>query len=152
MLRVFRSEPPSVIAFALAHGYSYTLWQQKPIYYGVYGRSAINSFDSLLAETNAGEVRYLVARFEGIDANLTIDLLRTAHRDLRALERWGIQIERADWRLSAEVKADGHISFADAHGVALAYEQDATLIAGADDDFETLPLDVALVRFREDGV
>ncbi|NGM70434.1 type II toxin-antitoxin system VapC family toxin [Natronolimnobius sp. AArcel1] len=108
--------------------------------------------EGLLAETNAGEVLYLVARFEGVDDKPTTDSLRTADRDLRALERWGIQIKRADWRLAAEVKADGHISFADAHGVALAYETDATLIAGADDDFEMLPIDVDVVRFREDGV
>ncbi|WP_245835444.1 PIN domain-containing protein [Natronolimnobius baerhuensis] len=69
-----------------------------------------------------------------------------------ALERWGIQIERADWRPTAEVKADGHISFADAHGVALAHETDGTLIAGADDDFETLPIEIDVVRFREGGV
>ncbi|MCL9814617.1 PIN domain-containing protein [Natranaeroarchaeum aerophilus] len=110
------------------------------------------TFEGLLAETNAGEVLYLIARFEGIDDNPTTDSLRTADRDLRSLERWGIQIERADWRLAAEVKADGHISFADAHGVALAHERNATLIAGADDDFETLPIDVDVVRFREDDV
>lgn len=108
--------------------------------------------EGLLAETNAGEVLYLVARFEGTDEKPTTDSLRTADRDLRALERGGIQIERADWRLAAEVKADGHISFADAHGIALAHETDATLIAGADDDFKTLPIDVDLVRFRENGV
>ncbi|RQG94172.1 PIN domain-containing protein [Natrarchaeobius chitinivorans] len=108
--------------------------------------------DGLLAETNAGEVLSLVARFEGIDDQPTTDSLRTADRDLRALERWGIQIERADWRLAGEVKADGYISFADAHGVALAYETDATLIAGGDDDFETLPIDVDVVRFRNESV
>ncbi|ELY96210.1 PilT protein domain-containing protein [Natrialba hulunbeirensis JCM 10989] len=125
------------------------------------GRSVVEEYlrdvrdgdvEGLLAETNAGEVLYLVARFEGVDDKPTTDSLRTADRDLRALERWGIHIERADWRLAAEVKADGHISFADAHGVALAHERDATLIAGADDDFEALPIDVDLVRFREDGV
>ncbi|WP_121743602.1 PIN domain-containing protein [Natronorubrum halophilum] len=125
------------------------------------GRSVVEEYlrdvrdgavEGVLAETNAGEVLYLVARFEGIGDKPTTDSLRTADRDLRALERWGIQIERADWRLAAEVKADGHISFADAHGVALAHERDATLIAGADDDFETLSVDVDVVRFREDGV
>ncbi|RQG97500.1 PIN domain-containing protein [Natrarchaeobius oligotrophus] len=125
------------------------------------GRSVVEEYladvrdgavEGLLAETNAGEVLYLVARFEGIDDEPTTASLRTADRDLRALERWGIQIERADWRLAGEVKADGHISFADAHGVALAHETGATLIAGADDDFETLPIDVDLIRFREDGV
>ena len=123
------------------------------------GRSVVEEYlrdvreetvDGLLAETNAGEVLYLVARFEGVDDKPTTDSLRTADRDLRALERWGVRIERADWRLAAEVKADGHISFADAHGVALAYETDATLIAGADDDFEMLPIDVDVVRFCED--
>ncbi|RQG88084.1 PIN domain-containing protein [Natrarchaeobius halalkaliphilus] len=125
------------------------------------GRSVVEEYlrdvrdgtvEGVLAETNAGEVLYLVARFEGIDDKPTADSLRTADRDLRALERWGIQIERADWRLAAEVKADGHISFADAHGVALAHKRDTTLIAGADDDFETLPIDVDVVRFREDVV
>ncbi|SFT05636.1 PIN domain-containing protein [Halostagnicola kamekurae] len=125
------------------------------------GRSVVEEYlgdvrdgavEGLLAETNAGEILYLIARFEGIDDKPTTDSLRTADRDLRALERWGIQITQADWRLAAEVKADGHISFADAHGVALAHETDATLIAGADDDFETLPIDVDLIRFRESGV
>jgi len=125
------------------------------------GRSVVGKYlrdvrdgavEGLLTETNAGEVLYLVARFEGIDDEPTTDSLRTADRDLRALERWGIQIERADWRLAAEVKADGHISFADAHGVALAHERDATLLADADDDFETLPIDLDVVRFREEGV
>ena len=125
------------------------------------GRSVVEEYlrdvrdevvEGVLAETNAGEVLYLIARFEGIDDKPTTDSLRTADRDLRALDRWGIQIERADWRLAAEVKADGHISFADAHGVELAHERDATLIAGADDDFEMLPIDVDVVRFREDGV
>ncbi len=105
--------------------------------------------DGLLAETNAGEVRYLVARFEGNDGTPTRASVRTADRDLRTLERWGLQIERADWRLAAEVKADEHISFADVHGVALTYEHEARLIARADDDFESLPLEIDFVRSRE---
>ncbi|MDG5818662.1 PIN domain-containing protein [Natronococcus sp. A-GB7] len=108
--------------------------------------------DGLLAETNAAEVLYLVARFEGIDDKPTADSLRTADRDLRALERWGLQLESADWRVAAEVKADGHISLADAHAVALAAETDATLVVGADDDFGDLPIEVDIIRFREKGV
>lgn len=105
-----------------------------------------------LSETNAAEVYYLVARFEGVDDKPTDDSLRTADRDIRALERGGLTIERADWRLAGEVKADGRISLADAYAVALAVEQDATLVAGADDDFDELPIDVDLRRFRNDGV
>lgn len=109
--------------------------------------------EGYLAEANASEVFYLVARFEGTDDDTLTDAsLRTADRDLRALERRGLNIERADWRLAGELKADGHISLADAHAVALAHERDATLVAGADDDFEELPIDVDLLRFRQSGV
>lgn len=106
-----------------------------------------------LPEANANEVFCLVARFEGTDDDSPTDeSLRVADRDVRALERRGLTVERADWRLVGEVKADGHISLADAHAVALATERDATLVAGADDDFEGLPVDVDLLRFREHGV
>jgi predicted nucleic acid-binding protein len=50
------------------------------------------------------------------------------------------------------VKADGSISLADAYAVALAHERDATLVAGADDDFDELPIEVDLDRFRNHGV
>ena len=105
-----------------------------------------------LTRTNASEVFSLVARFEGVDDAPTDASLRDADRDLRALERRGLALEAADWRLAAEVKADGRISLADAYAVALAHERDATLVAGADDDFEELPLDVDLHRFRDHGI
>lgn len=125
------------------------------------GRETVESFledvtagrtPGCLSETNAAEVYYLVARFEGSDDEPTAESLRTADRDIRALERGGLTIERADWRLVGEVKADGRISLADSAAVALAVERDATLVAGADDDFDELPVDVDLQRFREDGV
>jgi len=108
--------------------------------------------DGFLTETNASEVFYLVARFEGVDDAPTDASLREADRDIRALERQGLELEAADWRLAAEVKADGSISLADAYAVALAYEREATLVAGADDDFDDLSLDIDLRRFREDCV
>lgn len=108
--------------------------------------------EGYLAETNAAEVLYLIARFEGTDGRPTRASLRIADRDIRALERWGLLLERADWRLAAEIKADGHISLADAHAVALAVENDAILIAGGDDDFNELPVDVTVDRFRDDSV
>ncbi|MDR5673664.1 PIN domain-containing protein [Halalkaliarchaeum sp. AArc-GB] len=110
------------------------------------------SADGFLTETNASEVFYLVARFEGVDDVPTDVSLREADRDIRALERQGLVLEAADWRLAAEVKAGGSISLADAYAVALARERDATLVAGADDDFDELPLEVAVHRFCEDGV
>jgi len=108
--------------------------------------------DGVLTKTNASEVFYLVARFEGIDDTPTDASLRDADRDIRALERQGLEVEPADWRLAAEVKADGNISLADAYAVACAYERDATLVVGADDDFDSLPVDIDLRRFSEDRV
>ena len=108
--------------------------------------------DGFLTETNASEVFYLVARFEGTDDTPTDTSLREADRDIRALERQGLELEAADWRLAAEVKADGSISLADTYAVALARQRDATLVAGADDDFDDLPIEVDLYRFRDHGV
>ena len=108
--------------------------------------------DGWLAETNASEMLYLVARFEGVNDVPTDDSLRTADRDLRALERNGLAITAADWRLAAEIKADGGLSLADAFAVALAVERDATLVVGADDDFAALPVTVDVRQFREEGM
>jgi len=110
------------------------------------------SVEGLMAETNAAEVFYLISRAEGVDDGPTPDSFRTADRDVRALQRWGIVLERANWRIAGEVKADGHISLADAHAVALAAETDGTLIAGGDDDFDSLPIDVDVTRFRDESV
>ena len=60
--------------------------------------------------------------------------------------------ERAEWRLAGEVKADGNISLADAYAVALAHDRDATLIAGGDNDFDALQVDVDIARFRDQVV
>ena len=111
-----------------------------------------SSVEGLIAETNAAEVFYLIARTEGVDDGPTPDSFRTVDRDVRALQRWGVVLERANWRLAGEVKADGHISLADAHAVALAAETDGTLIAGGDDDFDSLPIDVDVTRFRDESV
>lgn len=109
--------------------------------------------DGLLSETNASEVYYLVARFEGTaEDKPTSASLRVADRDIRTLTRRGVAIERADWRLAGELKADGSISLADAYGVVLAHDRNATLVAGGDDDFDTLPVDINIERFRNFGV
>jgi predicted nucleic acid-binding protein len=109
--------------------------------------------EGLLAELNASEVYYLVARFEGTDDdNPTSASLRLADRDIRALERRGLVLEQADWRRTGEIKADGHISLADAAAVALAHEHDSTLVTGGDDDFDSLPVDISIDQFRDHGV
>jgi predicted nucleic acid-binding protein len=104
-----------------------------------------------LTEVNAAELLYKIARIEG-NGTATSASLRAADRDIRALTRNGITVERADWQTAGEVKADGNISLADAYAVALAHERNATLLVGGDDDFATLPVDVEIEQFRDHGV
>lgn len=105
-----------------------------------------------VAEVNATELLSLIARIEGEDGTATAASLRVADRDVRALTRQYVQTRRADWHLAGEIKADGDISLGDAHAVALAHDLDATLVVGADDDFDSLPVDVQVDRFREQSV
>jgi predicted nucleic acid-binding protein len=109
--------------------------------------------EGLLSEMNASGVYYLVARYEGTaEGKPTPASLRAADRDIRTLTRRGVAVERAEWRLAGEVKADGNLSLADAYAVSVAYDRDATLIAGGDDDFDALPVDVDIARFRDQAV
>jgi predicted nucleic acid-binding protein len=109
--------------------------------------------EGLLSETNASEVYYPVARFEGTaEGEPTPASLRVADRDIRTLVRRDVVIERSNWQLAGEVRTDGSISLADAYAVALAYDRDATLVAGGGDDFDTLSADVDVERFRDHGV
>lgn len=107
--------------------------------------------DGTLAEVNASELLYKIARIEG-DGTATTTSLRIADRDIRTLTRRGVSVERADWQLAGEIKADGNISLADAYAVALAHEREATLLVGGDGDFDTLPVEVDVERFRDHGV
>jgi hypothetical protein len=96
---------------------------------------------------------YLVARFEGMTENRpTEESLRIADRDIRALERQGLALEHADWRLRGEIKAHGQISLADAAAVAPAHEYDATLVTGAGDDFDSVRVEVTIEQSRDHGV
>ena len=109
--------------------------------------------EGLLSEMNASEVYYLVARYEGTpDEKPTSASLRAADRDIRTLTRRGVAVERAEWRLAGEVMGGGTLSLADAYAVALAYDREATFIAGGDDDFDALPVDVDVARFRDQAV
>lgn len=105
-----------------------------------------------MADSIAAEVCYKVARYQGDSDRPTPESLRMADRDVRALERMGITIERADWRLAGQIKAHGGLSLADAFAVALAVEHDATLLVGGDADFDALPVEVEIERIRDEGV
>ncbi|MFC6942849.1 type II toxin-antitoxin system VapC family toxin [Salinirubellus sp. GCM10025818] len=107
--------------------------------------------DGAIAEVIASELLYKIARLEGEDGTATSESLQAAERDIRILERRGLAIERAPWRLAGEIKADGGLSLADAYAVALAVDHDATLLVGADEDFDGLPVDVEIERIRDES-
>lgn len=68
--------------------------------------------------------------------------------DLRA---YGLNQVKASscWREASRFKRQHQVALGDAFSLATASEVDATLIAGADDDFDTIH-DVEVERFRED--
>lgn len=101
----------------------------------------------LLCDVTACEIAYKVARVEadGVPGEAE---LAVGERDVRLLERAGLALQAAPWSLAARVKADGGLSLGDAYAVALAADRDATLVAGGDGDFDDLPVDVTVRRFR----
>lgn len=107
--------------------------------------------DGAISEVNASELLYLIARIEG-GGTATEESLRAAERDLRTLRRRGLEVKPADWFVAGEVKADGGISLADAYAVSLALKESATLVVGGDNDFDSLPVDIDVERFRDHGV
>lgn len=106
-----------------------------------------------LCRVTATEVMYVVARIEAGDESVTGANLDVGRRDVTVLAADGVyDIVAAPWPLVAEVKAGGGIALGDAHAVALAAEKDATLVVGADAEFDDLPVEIDLDRIRDEGV
>jgi len=106
-----------------------------------------------LAQVTAAEVAYKIARLEAGDPNQIApseDDLDVGKRDVRVLQGFGVTVETSLWQLAARIKAPGGISLGDAYAVALAAAEDATLILGADPEFDDLPVDVDIHRIRDE--
>ena len=61
-------------------------------------------------------------------------------------------VETPSWSSVARIKGAGGISLGDSYAAALAFEQEATLVVGADPEFDDLPAAIDLCRIREDPV
>lgn len=106
-----------------------------------------------LSHATASELVYKVARLEtGAPNQLTPgeQELQTAERDLRILRGFGLTVETPSWSVVARIKAAGGISLGDAYAGALAAETDATLVIGADPEFDDLVVDVDCHRIRDE--
>jgi predicted nucleic acid-binding protein len=105
-----------------------------------------------MAHATATEIVYKVARLEAGGPNHTAPSasdLDAATHDLRVLRGFGVAVESPSWTTTARIKAAGGISLGDAYAAALAAESDATLVVGADPEFNDLPIDISLERIRE---
>jgi len=108
-----------------------------------------------ISHATATEVVYKVARLETGDPNRTSpgeEELEVGEMDIRVLQGFGLEIETPSWNTVASIKAAGRISLGDSYAAALAAETGATLVVGADPEFEDLSLDIDLHRIREDSV
>lgn len=108
-----------------------------------------------IAHVTAAEVMYKIARLETGNPNEvapTEDELEIGEQDVRVLQGFGVTIETPPWRLTARIKAPGGVSIGDAYAAALAAAEDATLVVGADPEFDDLPVDIDVHRIREEPV
>ena len=108
-----------------------------------------------ISHPTATEVVYKVARLETGAPNRTVpgeEELAVGERDLRVIRGHGVTVETPAWDRVATIKAAGGISLGDSYAAALAIENDATLIVGADPEFGDLSVDVDLHRVRDESV
>lgn len=102
-----------------------------------------------VSHATAVEVVYKVARLETGNPNTATpidDEVETGKKSLRVLRGFGLSVETPSPRTVAPVKASGGISLADSYAVGLALETDATLVVGADPEFDDIDADVNLRR------
>ncbi|MFB6198884.1 MAG: PIN domain-containing protein [Halobacteriaceae archaeon] len=108
-----------------------------------------------ISHATATEVIYKIARLETGDPNQIPpddDEFDVAQQDLRILRGYGVTIEMPSWSTVAQIKGAGGISLGDSYAVALALEEDVTLVVGGDSEFGDLSTDIDLYQIRENPV
>lgn len=108
-----------------------------------------------ISHATATEVVYKIARLETGDPNQTPpgdDEFDVGEQDLRVLRGYGVGVETPSWSGVARIKGAGGISLGDSYATALALEEEATLVVGADPEFGDLSEDIDLHQIREDPV
>lgn len=107
--------------------------------------------DAAMSEVTATEIAYKTAWLRAEDRP-TDDDLELGRRQVRNFVDGGVELvpPTESWETAAAVKLDGGIALGDAFAVALAAERDATLLVGADDDFEEIGIPVDVERVRTD--
>jgi predicted nucleic acid-binding protein len=105
----------------------------------------------MISHATATEVVYKLARLETGNPNQTPpgdDEFDVGEQDLRILRGYGVTIETPSSSTVARIKGAGGISLGDSYAAALALEEEATLVVGADPEFGDLSEDIDLHRIR----
>lgn len=106
-----------------------------------------------VSHATATEVVYKVARLETGDPNQIPpgdEELDVGKKDLRVLQGFRVTIEIPSWSTVARIKATGGISLGDSYAAALAVEEEATFVVGADPEFGDLSENIDLHQIREE--
>jgi predicted nucleic acid-binding protein len=115
---------------------------------------AIESEEAIgaISHATATEVVYKIARLETGDPNQIPpgdDEFDVGEQDLRILRGYGVTIETPSWSTVARIKGAGGISLGDSYAAALALEEEATLVVGANPEFGDLSENLDLHQIRE---
>jgi len=108
-----------------------------------------------ISHATATELVYKIARLETGEPNRIPpgdDEFEVGDGDLRVLRGYGVSIETPPWSTVARIKGAGGISLGDAYAAALALDEGATLVVGADPEFDDLSVDIDIHRVRNDSV
>jgi predicted nucleic acid-binding protein len=111
--------------------------------------------DAAISHATATELVYKIARLETGDPNQAQPddaEYEVGEEDLRVFRDYGVTITTPSWRTVSRIKGAGGISLGDSYAAALADDEDATLIVGADPEFVDLPVDIEITRIREESV
>lgn len=107
--------------------------------------------DAAMSEVTATEIAYKTAWIQAEDRPTEEDL-ELGRRQVRDFVDGGVELvpPTESWETAAAVKMNGGIALGDAFAVALAAERNATLLVGADDDFEDVGVSVDVERIRKE--
>ena len=107
-----------------------------------------------ISHATATELIYKIARLETGAPNQEHPgekEFEVAERDLRILRGYGLSVVTPPWDTVARIKGAGGISLGDAYAAGLALDLGATLVVGADPEFDDCSEDLDLYRIRENA-
>ena len=108
--------------------------------------------DAAISHATATELVYKIARLETGNPNQREPddaEYAVGEEDLRVFRDYGVTIKTPSWHTVSRIKGAGGISLGDSYAAALASDEDAALVVGADPEFADLPVDIEVTRIRE---